>query len=52
MKRNRKNIFQSLDVHFFGLESLNVTFGRDVVLDVVPVRDDQANLFQNSARIR
>ena len=38
-----ESIQQFLDSNFFGLESFDVNLGRDVVLDVAPVRDDQVS---------
>ena len=34
-------LLQYIDSHFCGLESFDVNCGRDLVLNVVPVRDDQ-----------
>ena len=36
-------VLQFLDSYFFGLEYFFVNLSRDVVLDVVPVRDDQVS---------
>ena len=47
----REKLHPILDSHFCGLESLDVNFGRDVVLDLAPVRDDQVS-GQTSSRIQ
>ena len=42
-KKQKILFLQSLNSRFFRLECVYVNFGRDVVLDVVPIRDDQVS---------
>ena len=42
-KETENYVLQSLNSRFFRLECLDVNFGRDVVLDVVPIRYDQVS---------
>ena len=42
-KETENYVLQSLNSRFFRLECLDANFGRDVVLDVVPIRYDQVS---------